>query len=139
MKRFDPSGLIDVQDSGLNRRLFLIAVALISFGSFCGAGLAWTVGQRQNVVKVVETHTVEKVKEVPKKGCLDNADGVITAAYSEHVNLGDKDNPDAWTYGNTVTFDVNGVNRVCYFEGPQDLTKVFTVGMKVHPYGGEPM
>lgn len=118
-------------------RLALAVLVLIGFGCFCGAGLAWVVGPRQNVIRVIQTRV--ETKEVKPKGCLDGASGIVTAAYSEHVNLGEKDDPAAWTYGNIVTLDVGGINHTCYFEGSRDLTHVLKLGMRWQPSGGDPI
>lgn len=116
--------------------LVLLTATVAAFG---GAGLAWTVGQRQEVVRVIETKTVEKLVKVPEKGCTAGKAGKIVTAYSEHVGVGDKDNPDAWTHGNTIMIEVDGVSLGCYIEGPRDLTKVLRVGMTWKPRSGEPV
>jgi hypothetical protein len=121
----------------IRRDLVIMSIALISMGSFCGAGIAYSIGPKQQVIK--EIHTVNKrftvEKEVPAKSCLDGKDGIVVSAHSEHVSVDDK---NGWQYGNVITFEVDGVNRICAWTSQYNMMENVKIGMRIHPYGGEP-
>lgn len=119
--------------------LFVGLTGMLFLGSLSGAGIAYSIGPRQNVIK--ETHTIKQIirekVEVPQGSCSDGRVGQIVKIHSEQVSTATKDEPDTWTYGNIVTLDMGNETIVCYFQGAKDLTKVLDVGMKFAPAGGE--
>lgn len=87
--------------------------------------------------EVNETKTVVRQPEADDS-CLQDKTGIVKSIHTEKVNLGDKENPSSWTWGTTVTFEIEaGKNLItCNFEGAYDLSKVWKEEMMLKPTGG---
>ena len=118
--------------NSFTRAMITSCAILIGFGTFIGAGTAWSISPPQKVIKVIEKTKYEE--KIIDQGC---PTGTILRAHSEQVSLGDRADPDAWTYGNVITLNVNGVSRICYVEGSYDLSSSLKVGEQIHINNGK--
>lgn len=115
-----------------------IGIALVStslFSGIAGAGIAYNITPRQNVVKIIEKQTKVEVPAEPVNACNDGQSGEVASVFTEKLDTSKREGntPGAWTWESTVVFTGG---TICLIEGP-DLSKVLRPGMKYKPTSGK--
>jgi len=133
----------------LKRSMLIFVGATAFLSGLSGAGIAYNITPRQNVVKVIETQTQkvvvqrevrvkEKIKEVVKPGCSDGKAGTVQSLHIDKMNVATKEEPNAWGWLSTVALNVDGEIIVCEFE-LSEMAKVLKPGDNFNPNGGRRM